>query len=227
MLDVHAPHKRLEGLREFFIHIFTITVGLVIATQIETFVEWRHHVHLAEEARASLHSEIQQNLADLKSAEAGLRTWRLEIADDLKAVEKICDNPNDKAARKVNLRLAARGTSLNNTAWKTAESTGALAFMPYDEARRYAEIYEAQSQLMALQGPPAEDVARVLGLIDKFHFHANSELTPEQASEMAEQLGLAQFHLAQAGAVLKKNIELNQAMLEHRAPKEDFTESLN
>jgi hypothetical protein len=26
-------------------------VGLLIATQIESCVEWRHHVHLAEEAR--------------------------------------------------------------------------------------------------------------------------------------------------------------------------------
>lgn len=227
MLDVHAPHKRLEGLREFFIHIFTITVGLVIATQIETFVEWRHHVHLAEEARASLHTEIEKNLADLKSAEAGLHVWRGEIADDLKALEKISDNPSDKAARKVKLRLTARGTSLNNTAWKTAESTGALEFMPYDEARRYAEIYEAQSELMSLQAPPAEDIAHMLGLIDKFHLHADLVITPDQASAMAEQLGLAQFHLAQADAVLKKNIELNQAMLEHRTPKEDFTESLN
>jgi glycerol-3-phosphate dehydrogenase len=49
MLDVHLPHKGIHGFWEFFIHLFTITVGLLIATQIESCMEWRHHVHVAEE----------------------------------------------------------------------------------------------------------------------------------------------------------------------------------
>ncbi len=44
MLDVHLPHK-LHGFWEFLLHLFTITVGLLIAVQIESFVEWRHHLH--------------------------------------------------------------------------------------------------------------------------------------------------------------------------------------
>jgi len=75
MLDVHAPHSPLHGTKEFFFHLFTITVGLLIATQIESCVEWRHHVHLAEEARASLRVEIQKNFDDLKAAEPGLQSW--------------------------------------------------------------------------------------------------------------------------------------------------------
>jgi hypothetical protein len=41
MLDVHLPHK-LHGFGEFLLHLFTISVGLLIATQIESCVEWRH-----------------------------------------------------------------------------------------------------------------------------------------------------------------------------------------
>src|ERR1700742_3911172 len=110
MLDVHAPHKPIEGIKEFFLHIFTITVGLLIATQIESCMEWRHHVHLAEEARASLREEIKENLGDLRKAEAGLQMWRREVADDLSTVNRIRENPNDKAAaRNASLNVSARG----------------------------------------------------------------------------------------------------------------------
>jgi len=54
MLDIHLPHKSIRGFSEFLIHLFTITVGLLIAVQIESFVEWRHHLHLAEEARVAM-----------------------------------------------------------------------------------------------------------------------------------------------------------------------------
>jgi hypothetical protein len=28
MLDVHAPHERVHGFRDFLVHLFTITIGL-------------------------------------------------------------------------------------------------------------------------------------------------------------------------------------------------------
>ena len=62
MLDVHAPHIKLHGFGEFLVHLLTITVGLLIATQIESCVEWRHHVHVAREAREALREEIELNL---------------------------------------------------------------------------------------------------------------------------------------------------------------------
>jgi hypothetical protein len=35
MLDVHAPHKPMHQFKEILIHLLTITIGLLIATQIE------------------------------------------------------------------------------------------------------------------------------------------------------------------------------------------------
>jgi hypothetical protein len=66
MLDVHAPHKALHNVYEILLHLFTITLGLLIATQIEACMEWRGHVHLAAEARTSLRAAIAHNLEDLK-----------------------------------------------------------------------------------------------------------------------------------------------------------------
>lgn len=227
MLDVHAPHHKLEGTREFLFHLFTITVGLLIATQIESCVEWRHHVHLAEEARQSLREEIEHNLKDLRDAEPNLQAWRKQIADDLKTMNKILEHPGDPAAQRANLSISAHSISLRDTAWRTAQSTGALAYMPYEEAQRYARIYQAQESLLAIEQKPGDDVAAIFGLINKFHWHENGTIPADQAAAVAEKLGIMQVHLATASAILKENVEVNQAFLEGREAKDTFEEDVH
>ena len=61
MLDVHPPHEKVHGFKDFLLHILTITIGLLIALSLEGCVEWRHHRHLVAEARESLHEEIKAN----------------------------------------------------------------------------------------------------------------------------------------------------------------------
>ncbi len=58
MLDVHAPHGKVEGWKDFFVHLFTITIGLLIALGLEGCVEWQHHRHLAAESKDALRGEI-------------------------------------------------------------------------------------------------------------------------------------------------------------------------
>ena len=61
MLDVHARHDKMHGLKDFLLHLFTITVGLLIALSLEGCVEWQHHRHLVQEAEEGLRGEIAQN----------------------------------------------------------------------------------------------------------------------------------------------------------------------
>ena len=58
MLDVHPPHGKLHGVGDFFLHLFTITIGLLIALGLEAAVD-RHHQHeLREQAEANLRTEL-------------------------------------------------------------------------------------------------------------------------------------------------------------------------
>ncbi|MBW4040411.1 MAG: hypothetical protein HIU91_16445, partial [Acidobacteria bacterium] len=45
MLDVHPPHQAAHTRKDFFIHIATICVGLLIAIGLEQSVEWLHRKH--------------------------------------------------------------------------------------------------------------------------------------------------------------------------------------
>jgi len=53
----HPPHKSDHTWTDFFIHIGTIILGILIALGLEQFVEYLHHRHLASEASRALLNE--------------------------------------------------------------------------------------------------------------------------------------------------------------------------
>jgi hypothetical protein len=226
MLDIHLPHK-LHGFGEFLLHLFTITVGLLIAVQIESFVEWRHHLHLAAEARAALRVEIENNLNDFKQMKPGLKKWREEVDADLAAMRRIQEHPNDPKAQHVTMAISFSSVTQPDTAWKTAQSTGALSYMPYEEAERYSGIYQAQAALLALQDKPMEEVAAINGLIAKYHWRHSGKITAEQASQMAEIFGQMRQYLAVGDSLLEVCIDQNQSFVENRKPQKNFTETMH
>jgi len=221
MLDVHPLHKPLHGFWEFLLHLFTITVGLLIATQIESCMEWRHHVHVAGEARAQLRAEIESNLKDLKQAQLGVKTWREQIDADLTAMQNIQEHPKDPRYQQANMTVNANSMTLRDAAWRTAQSTGALAYMPYREAEKYSGVYEAQSALLAMEDKPAEDVAGIVGLMARYHSRSghSARITTEEAAALTEKFGQMREHLAIGDSLVQTSIELSTAFLENREPR--------
>src|ERR1700679_625980 len=68
MLDVHPPHETAHSWRDFFIHIATICIGLLIAIGLEQSVEAIHHRHQREDLEHQMHAESVQTL-DLVDAQ--------------------------------------------------------------------------------------------------------------------------------------------------------------
>jgi hypothetical protein len=222
MLEVHLPHKPIHGVWEFFFHLFTITIGLLIATQIESCVEWRHHVHLAEEARTQLRIEIENNLKDLKQAQPELAQWRKAIDDDLEAMQRIQERPEEPKNQHTHLSVNFSSMSLRDTAWRTAQSTGSLGYMPYEEAERYANVYQAEQALLAMEDKPLEDATDIHGLITRFHWGDKSRITREQADILAERFGRMRLHLLTGDLLLKESIEVSEAFLQNRPFQSNF-----
>jgi hypothetical protein len=65
MLDVHPPHHPVHAWRDFFIHIATIVVGLLIAVGLEQTVEHFHHRHQLKELREGIVADARQSLHDV------------------------------------------------------------------------------------------------------------------------------------------------------------------
>ena len=61
MLDVHPAHHAANTWRDFFIHIATIALGLLLAIGLEQTVEAVHHHREREELIAAMRAEAQSN----------------------------------------------------------------------------------------------------------------------------------------------------------------------
>jgi hypothetical protein len=56
-MDVHPPHSPLHSWRDFWIHLGTISVGLLIAISLEQTVEWANRLHERHVLQAELREE--------------------------------------------------------------------------------------------------------------------------------------------------------------------------
>jgi hypothetical protein len=161
VIDVHPPHEPLYSWRDFFIHLATITIGLLIALSLEGCVEWQHHRHMVHEAETSLHREIQENSKNLEATLDDLHKQQDALAQDVVVLKKIIANP--KVANNDPMSIGFHISGFRSVSWKTAESTGALSYMPYDRAQEYSTIYYQQELVDDVQKQAARDAIVSVG----------------------------------------------------------------
>ena len=142
-MDVHPPHEPIHSARDFFLHLFTITIGLLIALGLEAAAEHLHNRHLLHTAESNLRAELRDNRALLASDERYLNQTQQQIEDGLNILTAL------KAGKPATNQPSQHWEwdSPQPAAWETARNSGALALMSYDDAESYAVIY-GQQQLV-------------------------------------------------------------------------------
>src|SRR4051812_38298794 len=142
VIEVHPPHSAVHGIRDFLIHLLTITVGLLIALGLEGCVERAHHRHLVHEAEASLRIEIQNNANAMPAALTELHKQQEALQHDVEVLRYIAQNHKAPADSSMEINFRVHG--LTDVAWKTAQTTTAVSYMPYSAVQEYADIYSTQ-----------------------------------------------------------------------------------
>jgi hypothetical protein len=155
LIDVHPPHEPLHGWRDFFIHLTTITIGLLIALSLEGLVEWQHHRHLVHEAESSLHAEIENNAKGLQGVLADLHKQQESLRHDVVVLKYIIKN--HKTPKDASMEITFHIRTFDSVSWKTVQSTGALSYMPYARAEEYSDIYTTQDELAVAEQQAARD----------------------------------------------------------------------
>ncbi|MES2392298.1 MAG: hypothetical protein V4555_11700 [Acidobacteriota bacterium] len=142
MLDVHPPHHPTHTWRDFFIHIATICVGLLIAIGLEQTVEAIHHHHQIVEASEALRVERQENIRRFHD---NIRAHLLALAllhNDLRIFLYIRDHPGTPLSSLPGVPAWPIGaTEPLTAAWSTAQQTGVLERMPRTEVAAATEEY--------------------------------------------------------------------------------------
>jgi hypothetical protein len=222
-LDVHAPHEPIHDVKDFLLHLLTITVGLLIAVGIEGCVELHREHKLVQEARVTLREEIEGNSKVMAEAVELIKKQKATMQKNVDALTKIMESPKDKSLQDPNIDASCSNKSLKDTAWKTAQTTGALSYMPYTEAQKYAEIYQAQAAFEAEEAKIVEDEAQLFGVLAKTNF-GHGPVTPEQASLALERFGIWQGHLVYLNLMARLSSMSDVAFLEGREGPTKLTE---
>jgi hypothetical protein len=162
MLDVHALEHRINGIRDFFLHLFTITVGLLIALGLEASVEAIHHRHQRDEAETLIRSEIRNNLNNLHDGEPVVIAELHQMTMVLQTLEA---RTRSQPGVLHDSELVFHESPIQDAAWRTANSTGALAYMDYGEVERFSDAYKEQALLQAMEEQALEDYLELLPIL--------------------------------------------------------------
>ena len=142
MLDVHPPHEAAHTWKDFFIHIATICVGLLIAIGLEQTVEAIHHHHEREFLKEQMLHEAQGNLEVIKpQIEYSHQVVSFVLAHEKALQDAAADGDGVKVTLPANtpsmpnvpiLISPSRGT------WTVAQAAGTIALLPPELAKVYA-----------------------------------------------------------------------------------------
>jgi hypothetical protein len=144
MLEVHPPHHPTHTWKEFFIHIATICVGLLIAIGLEQSVEAVHRHAERRELIRDMHAEAERNLQvmapDIKVV-TSYEHWTLAVLNMLTAATP--------ANGVITVTLPSQSPALptyqpSRTVWTVAKANGKVALLSENLAEIYSRVdYEA------------------------------------------------------------------------------------
>ena len=176
MIEVHPPEKRIHGVGEFFLHLFTITIGLLIALALENAAGAVHHRHQREEAEATIRQEMRENREELAKADAAIKG---ELNNMRAALDYLQARSQGKDASTAGISLGLSMIHLQNAGWRTAAVTGAVQYMDYKAVQQFAAAYDLQEVFNGLQSQTLDNYLNL-----NSHIATNKDpksLTPQNA----------------------------------------------
>ena len=139
MLDVHHANHPDHSWRDFFVHIATICIGLLIAIGLEQSVEWIHHRHQLHQLEEDLHTEGLRNLhIALDNIRSSEQRRQIDVAQYVELVN---------AARAHRPPATLPWPQEQNyikpayAVWTVAQQSDTSGLLPREDAQRYVRLY--------------------------------------------------------------------------------------
>jgi len=238
-MDVHAPHAPMHSWRDFWIHLGTITIGLLIAIGLEQSVEWMHRVHERNVLQQDLREEAERNLKILSED--------LRIADNELWLKQAMAAVADAKASGGKLMIALTAApcypgTLNTprvkyfapseTVWTAARESGLTVLIPAREARVYARLAHNQTLLSGARDRVAGACDEIAALQQRLSVRAAGDaervwtLTPDQAEKLAETASQADVALKSLLFRLKTVQVCEEAILDERLDYEKIIQMI-
>ncbi|HEY4009684.1 MAG TPA: hypothetical protein VGM11_05995 [Acidobacteriaceae bacterium] len=210
MIDIHPPQHAAITRREFFIHLATVVLGILIAIGLEQTVELIHHRHQREQIEESLHNESLLNrhivAYDSDSVNQVRRNIRLNMANLDRNGNAFIPIP------------PPHDTFLNfiNAAWIAARGTGTLTLLPDRLDENYWKVNVLADEMTASIASLAVARKKVNSLV---YLHSSpSQLTPEERAALLHAYSDEDQELGNLNYILIGYDFMNEAALADRVP---------
>lgn len=148
MLEVHPPQHAATTWKDFFIHIATIVIGLLIAVGLEQLVEYFHHRHEIAETRSRLQTERDINIATFHTQTREIRRYVPLLQNNLRILLYLREHPGAPSSSwPGQLSWYYIVPTYADSAWISAHESNGLLLMEHDELQRNSELYSNLQQL--------------------------------------------------------------------------------
>ena len=178
MLDVHPPHQAAHSWRDFFVHIATIVVGLLIAVALEQAVEKIHQHYELAETREALEREQLSNEPLWAANEHDWRRTYVELRNNISVLQYARQHAGIKQTELPGvLKWDQYPFRWNHAVWDAARQKGVDQRLPQDESNAYLRYYNEMSLMWQQQLDTwnAINEARQFDLLDSDPTHLSTK----------------------------------------------------
>jgi len=140
-MEVHQPEHPMHSWKDFMNHMFTLTLGLLLALALEAGAEKMHRMDERHQLEDELRMEAQRNeviaAGDYVYYDAVIR-WTLatqQALDGLHGGTSAATPTYQQPPSQIN------DLSPSSAVWIAAKDSGLLAVLPRAEAQLYARVY--------------------------------------------------------------------------------------
>jgi hypothetical protein len=182
MHDIHPPHHTATTWRDFFIHIATIVLGLLIALGLEQIVARIHDHHELNATREALTHEQVANEKTWADNEYDWRRTFVELKNNLAVLEYSRRHPGTpQTALPGDLRWVQSPFLWNHAVWDAAQQKGITQRMPLEESNNHQEFYGLMTMMgqQSLEAWNAINEAHRFDLLDPDPTHLSSQQLDE------------------------------------------------
>lgn len=195
-MDIHPPHGDITSVKQFLLHLLTITIGILIALSLEGLLEWHHHRGLVSEARENLRREVEDNKRELDNVLKGGEQEQQNVGTVLNVMATLLKHQKLNVS---SLNLKYEIAELRSASWDTARATGAIAYMDYREVEGYGQVYDLQQRFDRVQDNLVQSFIAAISIANRDPTTLSEPELREAQASLRRVLG----HLAAEGDIGK------------------------
>ncbi|HEY5056128.1 MAG TPA: hypothetical protein VII58_08200 [Acidobacteriaceae bacterium] len=166
MIDIHPPAHGAITRRDFFIHLFTVILGILIAIGLEQTVEYLHQAH---ERRTLIENFRQECAANLRVFDTDLDLARRDIDWDRSSLAALRNAKPQGGYVTVALLPAPKGGmhAPSRAVWSVAKSSGKVELLPENLAEVFDRVDNEAGHAYDLVQPSVTAQKRLLSFRDR------------------------------------------------------------